>query len=243
MSSDLGFSLHKNGNTLFYGKFDDHQEAYEYIYHNNLEVAHWNSDIWFQRQLNFYKSAIRGISPRPTMLPSTLQNIKVNSVIDLGGGSGWLGKMIPNSLDYYVIETDNYVEEAKGNATLNSINYIKKENSNVKKPILLYSNSTIQYVNDYIKFISQNSFNYVLLDDVLISSIQCWTLQIYYEKYFIRRIFTEKDIINEFLQNGYALINNLNYPRNITQMNDTLICQDGQLYKMLGSKSFLFKLL
>ena len=108
---------------------------------------------------------------------------------------------------------------------------------------MLYSNSAIQYVNDYIKFISQNSFKYVLLDDVLISSIKCWTLQIYYEKYFIRRIFTEKDLINEFLQNGYALINNLNYPRNITPMNDTLICQNGQQYKMLGSKSFLFKLL
>ena len=177
------------------------------------------------------------------MLPSTLQNIKVNSVIDFGGGSGWLGKMIPNSLDYYVIETDDYAEDARRNKNLTGVNFITEKNLNVKKPILLYSNSTIQYVNDYMKFISQNSFKYVLLDDVLISSIKCWTLQNYYAKYFIRRIFTEKDLINEFSQNGYALINNLNYPRNITKINDTLIRQDGQQYKMYGSKSFLFKLL
>ena len=183
------------------GNFESLAEANAFLRAASYSEDSFTSPRWFQRQEAFWNDSLAGISPRPSTLPVVIEKSNASLVVEVGGGSGWIwnliGSEVKRDLKYINLELAETSEYFKNLAHIDpEIRFISSLNGlelNSNHKLILYSNSTIQYIEDSgIKDILRklDSCSEVLFDELIFTDFASyWTLQEYYGSkipYFVR---------------------------------------------------------
>ncbi len=214
-------------NYIWYGHFSSYAEAQIEASRLNAPSINesedgFNSKIWQEKQIIMFQKALNGEYVRNTNIETALLDLEVDSVIDFGGGSGWIFALLQNKPELKGIKYFN-VELASTKVAFERV--IKKSNMyqwidlddsgpNVGQN-MIYSNSAIQYLSDN-KILMDLAMRYkpsvVLLDDVFESSNRdTFSLQNYYNFYQVNR-FISVDLLEEQMQSlGYQLKEKIPY--------------------------------
>ena len=193
----------------------------------------FNSDKWLNvsksKLLEFRKKTARSTCVSPTSnrscnLPkvfSTARSFDKNfkTILDFGGGLGTHYELMRHCLkdeidiDYHVVETENNVEEAV-KLWENRIKFHSEINSSIK-PDLCYSNSVLQYVEDWkgtIKSLIDLGPKLILLDDFPGGDIQQFvSIQNYYSHKMPCWFFNLPNAIKDIEDMGYDLVSKTRY--------------------------------
>ena len=210
--SDIGIFSHPTYTNLIQSK-------------NNDEV--WESDRWVSRQKNFLELARLGKFERESiLLESLLSRTESNTVIDFGGGSGWLYHKLESmnfQFDTYInVESMNLHENCKHQVekynfiNLNSELSLLKDYPGTK---VLYLNSVLQYLendNKLFELLNNCSPTHLVLEDVTLSEgNEFFALQLYYETKIPYRFVDEQRLISTIERAGMCLSRKISYPRHI----------------------------
>ena len=76
------------------GYFETLQAASTFALSTSKSGESFTSSRWFRRQEIFYNDSQNGNTPRPNSLPEIIKNSSANTVIEVGGGSGWIWNLI-----------------------------------------------------------------------------------------------------------------------------------------------------
>lgn len=171
---------------------------------------------WLEKQISFFEMSANGIAPRHSNLPFLAALTSLQSVLDIGGGSGWIKNFLPfgtSYSNYELPEAKRYFQDNLKSKIIfvDDINGIKSLH-----PRVLYSNSTIQYFMDQTildRFFSLTDVDWILLDDLYLStSDEFYSLQRYYDL-FIPTYFNSKKVLLERIRYfGYELMLDIPYP-------------------------------
>lgn len=206
---------------IWFKVFLEWHQALDYIKQYKLEInSAFSSDLWIQKQAFFLNHAKDNPMPRYSVLPSFISQKNLTSVVDFGGGSGWLGFYLPKNCVYInqeIAALTNYFEPFNLKNTRiiteNALDFI----SNVD---VLYSNSVIQYlpkIDNFINLINELNPNYIVLDDLQISTkSDFFSIQRYFDSCLISRFYKLTDFIDEIEANGYILMESRKYPISIS---------------------------
>jgi putative methyltransferase (TIGR04325 family) len=183
------------------GNFKSLAEANAFSRGGSYSEESFTSPRWFRRQEAFWNDSLAGISPRPSTLPVVIEKSNASMVVEVGGGSGWIwnliGSDVKRDLKYINLELAETSEYFKNLAHIDrAITFISSLNDlelNSNDQLMLYSNSTIQYLDDSgLKeiFCKLDSCSEVLFDELIFTDFESyWTLQEYYGSkipYFVR---------------------------------------------------------
>jgi len=183
------------------GKFESLEAAKKSGLEFSKSGESFTSSRWFQRQETFWKDSLVGESPRPSTLPKVIEKSHAEMIIEVGGGSGWIwnliGSEIRRNLTYVnleLAETCNYFENLTHfEPAMRFISTLDDLELKANYRLMLYSNSTMQYLDDdgvAEIFRTLNSCTEVLLDELIFTDFSSyWTLQEYYGSkipYFVR---------------------------------------------------------
>jgi putative methyltransferase (TIGR04325 family) len=185
------------------------------ILHSDFDI--WDSDGWKLRQVEFLKRSLNGEAPRYSILPSLFpSNSPTYSVVDFGGGSGWLFHNLTNSQfplnNYLLVETSNLHLACPGNHEKYSYEPINIHLTPkyIYPRLILYFNSVIQYFAsdlEVIKAVNRFTPSDVIFDDVTPSTgSEFFSQQKYYGQYLAVR-FCDVSKLTELLRSvGYELV-------------------------------------
>ena len=171
--------------TIFSSGNDSHMQ-------DNSRV--FGGDTWVKRQNYFWEQASQGFYPRVSNLPNLVGNFNPDLILDFGGGSGWIVNFLDSTFHekFLVIESDDFVQEYPKPDTfliLTLDDFVKKFSLySFTNKIILYSNSTLQYLSDLFSFFELIKLvkpTYVLLDDVILSNGEKISL---YQNYYSHKI-------------------------------------------------------
>jgi putative methyltransferase (TIGR04325 family) len=183
------------------GRFETLQSAKEVASRYSNGLNSFTSSRWLLKQESFWNESLSGNFPRPSTLPEIIEKSKTKTVCELGGGSGWIwnliGSEVKRDLKYINIELAETSEYFKNLAHIDpAIRFtssLEDLELNSIFQLMLYSNSTIQYIDDSaIKeiFRKLDSCSQVLFDELIFTDFESyWTLQEYYGSkipYFVR---------------------------------------------------------
>jgi putative methyltransferase (TIGR04325 family) len=193
------------------GNFESRAEASAFARSAGYSKESFTSPRWFERQEAFWNDSLAGVSPRPSTLPAVIEKSNASMVVEVGGGSGWIwnliGSEVKRDLKYVNLELAETSEYFKNLAHIDpAITFISSLNDlelNSNYQLMLYSNSTIQYLDDSgIKeiFGKLDSCSEVLFDELIFTDYASyWTLQEYYGSkipYFVRN----KSVFFDFME-------------------------------------------
>lgn len=155
----------------------------------------FNKDI-----LNNHKPFYAKKLPRSSCLPLFLSgNDNLKTILDLGGGGGWLGLYIKRHyqrIELYDLIEIKYVENYfRAYLSDHNIGYIGHDNQNHYD--IIYSNSCIQYfpnIDLLMKCVLNTSPKYVVLDDVYLSRK---------EQFFCHQKYYENTMVMNFMNYNY----------------------------------------
>lgn len=187
----------------------------------------WLSPRWVKRQQEFLSESLKGNTPRPHSFLELLEFAdEPISIVDFGGGSGWLFHAL--SFSGYILESYVNVESINLHETCNQehLEYIyvplnEIENHNWKSSIsVLYLNSVIQYFesdNSLFEITKKINPKTVLIDDLTPSSSSEFFA---YQKYYETRIpyrFVDLDALIEGMKGqNYHLKGKITFNRVIS---------------------------
>ena len=241
---------------IWNGVFNTWEEASNAAAFGSEETLQaFDTSRWMNRQDSMLSSARKGISPRFTNLPLLVSATNAQSVIDLGGGSGWTFELIcqNNSL-----ALDNYtVVEQKNSVDAFSLRFITDErvefvtgehiaDLQLDSVDVLYSNSALQYLPDN-ELLTQLALtcspNWILLDDIQTSvGRNFFSLQHYYGAEIPCRFCDINSLITDVQSLGFALKGSWEYPSPIDLMSEHLSTGVLETQHAIGSpKSLLFE--
>ncbi len=206
---------------IWFKVFFERSQINDFIEEYKLDMnSTFSSDLWIQKQTFFLHHAKSGPMPRFSVLPNFMAQNGLNSVVDFGGGSGWLGFYLPENCFYVNQEIGTLVRHfGELNTSKNRI--ITEDASNfVTNVDVLYSNSVIQYLSDTSSFINLiDSFNpsYIVLDDLQTSTkSEFFSIQRYFNSFLITKFYNLINFIEEIEANDYILMKSINYPHTVS---------------------------
>ena len=215
------------------GRFETLQSAKEVASRYSKDLNSFASSRWLLKQESFWNDSLSGNSPRPSSLPEIIEKSNTKIVCELGGGSGWIwnliGSEVKRDLKYINLELAETSEYFKNLAHIDpEIRFISSLNDlelNSNYQLMLYSNSTIQYIDDSgIKeiFRKLNSCSEVIFDELIFTDFMSyWTLQEYYGSkipYFVRN----KSDFLDFMETLGFVSQRREYPMRNIQTGDGL---------------------
>ena len=185
----------------------------------NCNSQAYSHQRWIARLEGFNKDVLSDHTPfyakklpRSSCLPLFLSgNSNLKSILDLGGGGGWLGlyikKIFQHVKAYDLIElkyVENYFRDFLAGHGIKYTEYDNQRHYDV-----IYSNSCIQYFPDIeplIKCISNASPKYIVLDDIYLSKKeQFYCHQKYYENTMVMNFMNYNDLERSMANANYRL--------------------------------------
>ena len=236
----------ENGNSKYIWelKFDSYSDAH--LAENRLNNRHhqnfqggFDSIQWQLKQESMLHLALKGELSHSSILPELLPEIKIQNIIDYGGGPGWIWayllKMnLGSNLNYFNIElsSSRILNETAG-VTLPRMNFVDSGDSLnlIGEQNLLYSNSVLQYFEDnsnFIKVIAESDPTFIVLDDVIGSTEEFFSLQNYYGYYQIHRFLNISELTRQICEKGYKLSVQKPYDKHFTPLMIPKIWLGGQ---------------
>ena len=183
----------------------------------NLDA--YSSERWISRLEDFNKTILsfsytfdENQLPRSSSLPLFLTaNSYVSSILDLGGGGGWLGLYIKKSYkqvkEYDIIEIDSVKNHFAKFLNPYGIHYAS--DLNLQRYQILYTNSCIQYMPSLdflLKCIESSTPNYLIFDDMYLSrKDQFFCHQKYYDKVMVMSFISFHQLKESLSSLGYQL--------------------------------------
>lgn len=241
------------------------QSVWEGVYDSWEEASAvgkgFTSKRWLDRiinQLNEYKIernnfGCTAIPPRPSLLPMLCSLTNPNSIVDLGGSSGWLWYYIKDSIQNITIKQFDIIE-------LEEIcEYFKNSNFHIEQPIrylelneiidnydILYTNSVLQYFKDEIvlnDIINKTKPKFILIDNFLGGMIdEYYSCQIYYEDRIPVKFRNSEHFIKNMIKIKYDLVFSRPYVSKIRNITQTLpMSKIPEKKRLRYGLSFLFK--
>jgi putative methyltransferase (TIGR04325 family) len=187
----------------------------------------WESERWVSRQKSFLELALLGIYERESLLlDNNLLKSVSGTVVDFGGGSGWLYHKIEKmdfDLEGYInVESIDLHTSCQHNKNDYSFMEIGSSLSNIKYSSdtrILYLNSVLQYLDDnsvLIELVRDILPTCLILEDVTLSSgDEFFAEQLYYDTTIPYRFVSEKSLISTLESVGLGLSRRIMYTRNI----------------------------
>lgn len=206
---------------LFVGIFSSQTDARNYektLLARKFTDNAYESHRWLERQNGFLRIAMNGFIPRKSSLINFKEKNEIKSIIDFGGGSGWLFFVLKSQLEwshmekYYVVENDTMVKYFANNKSDRGIQYLvlNKLKKKDEKIDCLYINSVIQYLPNLIEIenvIKKFEPKHILIDELPIcKSMEFFSLQRYYEGYLIIKFLNEDTFENMLSNYGYKIV-------------------------------------
>jgi putative methyltransferase (TIGR04325 family) len=238
---------------IFQGRFKTSNEAHHQLRTISYSEGNaYDSERWMARQQLFLDQAKIGRMPRKSNLPILIGGTSARSVIEIGGGSGWISKFLDVSVNYINLELPSVAKYfQKEYESLDNANFMMSvteiEKLNLEGITLLYGNSSLQYFEDQKVFdgiVQTTNCDFILLDDVLLSNAKShFTLQEYYGQKLIVFFETHPNLLNRFHQNGYSLIVDIPYEFKINETMEFAIFDplSGESIPIPPPRSMLFK--
>jgi len=231
-------------NYIWYGLFTTFEEAAIEAERLNQTLADttndgFNSKIWQEKQIIMYQEALEGVYKRNTNIESALEDSKVESIIDFGGGSGWIHAFLQNKphlkhIEYFNLEIPStkaaFEQVIK---TGNLYKWLDFDDSESNFGInMIYSNSAIQYLSNnkvLIDLVQRYQPTVILLDDVFESADQdLYSLQNYYKFYQVNRFISVNLLADQIQKMGYQLLEKIPYVNNYSEkMISEILLPDG----------------
>jgi putative methyltransferase (TIGR04325 family) len=156
--------------------------------------------------------------PITVSLLITEQNKKKIHVLDFGGGFG-IGYLsciesIPKAkelINYSILELPEICELGESFAKTRGIPiYFMESIPDQKQYDLVFCSSAIQYIEDWkglIRQFAETEASKILMSDIFCGNFETFaSIQNYYESKIPHWFFSELDLIEEFMKNGYELI-------------------------------------
>ncbi len=152
----------KKSESIWSGPFDTWQDACSTF---DLKKTPWALDSWISRQSDLLKQAQDPailIPPRPTNLPLLVAQSDANSVLDYGGGSGWVFETIKKAVGTSKLRRSVVAELASAIPALKALQRNCKSVEFVTLDMvedvgvidLVYSNAALHYAENLSKFLS-----------------------------------------------------------------------------------------
>jgi putative methyltransferase (TIGR04325 family) len=197
----------------------------------------WNHPIWLEKAISAHEQSVRDTHiVKDYLLANFLAVISACrenpdgpiELIDVGGGlaSSYssIKNTLPNSkLNYYIVENDMIVAEAKSNPLFSGNKELIfcsdiTDIRDVKNIILLHYGSVVQYVEDYQTFlrlhITYSQPNFILFDDLFVGDIpNTITCQNFYSMRIPFQIINLQEFLFFMGSLGYQLILMNDYER------------------------------
>ena len=187
----------------------------------------WVSNRWINRQTDFLKNSINGISPRNNSVQTLFgKRLSQLHLVDYGGGSGWLFHTLSNSgfppkkyTNVEIIDLHSSIvtqDETFDYVAISEVN----EKTWTESETILYFNSVIQYFNSdnhLLSLIEKIRPKHLLIDDLTFSqNEEFFAYQKYYETRIPYRFLDKKRLISLLHTNGYEIKHNSPYQRIIS---------------------------
>jgi len=159
--------------------------------------------------------------PRETNLSLLVSTLKPETIIDWGGGSGWVFDYIArtnwnNSIrKYYVVEQPELIEKLTelGCASRHK-NLIFTESIPIEEGAVFYSNSSIQYIEDHylIEIVKKSKCKHIFIENFLGGEHEdFYTLQKFYDGQFLVKFRNLDKFVDTLLSAGYRLMSCIPY--------------------------------
>ena len=240
---------------VYYNFFKSYSDAVAKV-GENCTVKAYSNQRWLKRLAEFNDHILESNTvgykkrlPRSSSLPLFLSaNQEIQSIIDIGGGGGWLGIYIKRHFKqisvYNIIELDFIRNYFNKSISTYGVNYIDEEYASNHD--LLYSNSCIQYMADLKTFYStalRTQPKYILLDDLYISQKeQFYCHQRYYEETMVMCFLDYSNLCSSLSEIGYSLSFTDIYQDPILGQNNYIPCDEsiGKEWVPENRYSFLF---
>lgn len=206
---------------IYYGIYDKYQDALDSsIKHENLIECQYRSphekDRWIKRQSEFLIQARMGAQPRYSTLLSENFIFNLTSILDVGGGSGWLIENLTRSqmwkgLELYtVLELNEICLQFAKEHDNPIVNFIP--NDSTQKLVshdVLNMNSVLQYIYDTVyleKIIKKSLPKIIIVDDTpMTESNSYFTNQLYYDSYLPVKFHSFQSIIELLAKFDYRI--------------------------------------
>lgn len=207
-----------HGGVVWVGTYSTYQEA-QAASKNHGALNVFENINWLERQasLRIKTKWVTGTDiPRPTLLPLFITSYAHSTIIDFGGGSGWVfdacmtaGASIER---YEVVELAPVVHYFT--TTANNQLIFTEVNDFIggleRRSDILYTNSSLQYLTDNSTFtavVKQGNPSFILLDQMLWSrgSSDWFTVQINSDEPVVSRFASVQKLTFELQLLGYQL--------------------------------------
>jgi putative methyltransferase (TIGR04325 family) len=207
-------------NYIFQESFPTYERALEFCTGKNINKS-FPAEIWKARQLEFLRKAKLGLSPRVESITKILESERDLSIVDFGGGSGWLfqylGTLGFKSNCLMIVETEESISWFKEKDSdffwITNNAFFHFELTGDKN--VFYSNSCIQYLGNLEAFFEEiltKSWSYLILEDVPnLETQDCWTCQNYYGYMSPYHFFKKDNLISLIESHGFELTQESNY--------------------------------
>lgn len=185
----------------------------------NSNLHAYSDQRWISRLEEFNKCILLNPNPsytkklpRSSSLPLFLSaNANLKTVLDLGGGGGWLGLYIKSIYPYIkfydLIEIDCVKDHFQNLLAAHGIRYVCSDNKSHYD--IFYSNSCIQYfssIDPLNALICNSSPKYIILDDVYLSQKeQFFCHQKYYKSTMVMSFVNYCQLTELMSKNGFSL--------------------------------------
>lgn len=212
---------------IYVGRFDSLDECTHYLneytdYSSESQLSNaYTTSRWLLRQEKFLELSLQGHYPRPSNLRSFVEQLRIKSILDIGGGSGWVSNFLPTDTIYRNYElADTRMHFCKKfnfqSHYISTLDEILSFN-----PELVYSNSVLQYFSEQGEFtdlLRVANPQHVLLDDLYLTSEKTfYSLQRYYETYIPTVVLNEQDFLNRMRELKYQKISEKEFNPVLTQ--------------------------
>lgn len=181
---------------VFQWQFSNYSDANLFLQKHGKYLTPYESNRWINRQKEFLNKASHGILPRESTLVTYLTSNNCSSLLEIGGGSGWLfeygikNDILPADFRFYILELPLVCDYFQRLHEDSRLKYLKSlEDLNSQEVEVIYANSVFQYLpnlDSLIEIMDKFKPSKLIIDEFPLSSTDYFvSAQKYYDDFLV----------------------------------------------------------